>query len=43
MYGKILADIKPTETSTKLAYANAFDAEFSLLFRERRPNTLKNI
>ena len=36
MYGRIPAKIKPSETSTKLTYANAFDHEFSLLLRERR-------
>ena len=40
MYSRIPAEIKPTETSAKLTYANAFDHEFSLLLRERRPITL---
>ena len=43
MYGIIPADMKPSETSTKLTYANAFDHEFSLLLRERRPVTLLNM
>ena len=43
MYGRIPAEIKPLETSTKLTYANAFDHEFSLLLRERRPVTLLNM
>ena len=43
MYSRIPAEIKPTETSAKLTYANAFDHEFSLLLRERRPITLLNM
>ena len=43
MYSKIPAEIKPTETSAKLTYENSFDAEFSLLLRERRANTLVNM
>jgi hypothetical protein len=40
MYGKIPDEIKPSETSAKITFANAFDAEFSLLLRERRAATL---
>jgi hypothetical protein len=40
MYGKIPDEIKPSETSAKITFANAFDAEFSLLLRERRVATL---
>jgi hypothetical protein len=40
MYGKIPEDIKPSETSAKITFANAFDAEFSLLLREKRTTTL---
>ena len=43
MYSKIPAEIKPSETSTKLTYANSFDSEFSLLLRERRSVTLLNM
>ena len=43
MYGIILVEIKPLETSTKIIYANAFDHEFSLLLRETRPVTLLNM
>ena len=43
MYGRIPTEIKPSETSAKLTYANAFDHDFSLLFRERRPITLLNM
>jgi hypothetical protein len=39
MYNKIPDDISPTEASAKITFANAFDAEFSLLLRERRSNT----
>jgi hypothetical protein len=40
MYGRILDEIKPTEASAKITYANAFDTKFSLLLRERRSTTL---
>jgi hypothetical protein len=40
MYSKIPDEIKPTETSAKITFSNAFDAEFSLLLRERRSATL---
>ena len=40
MYSKIPAEVKPTPTSAKLTYANAFDSDFCLLFRERRCATL---
>jgi hypothetical protein len=40
MYSKIPDEIKPTETSAKITFSNAFDAEFSLLLRERRYATL---
>ena len=43
MYSRIPAEIKPSQTSTKLTYANAFDHEFSLHLRERRPVTLLNM
>ena len=43
MYGRIPTEIKPSETSVKLTYANAFDHEFSLLQRERIPITLLNM
>ena len=43
MYGRIPAEIKPSKTSTKLTYANAFDHEFSLHLRERRPVSLLNM
>ena len=43
MYSRIPAEIKPTETSAKLTYANSFDHEFSLLLRERRPISLLNM
>jgi hypothetical protein len=40
MYGKIPEEIKPSETSAKITFSNAFDVEFSLLLRERRATTL---
>ena len=43
MYGRIPAEIKPSETSVKLTYANAFDNEFSLLLREIRHFSLLNM
>ena len=43
MYSKILAEVKPTPTSTKLTYANAFDSDFCLLLRERRCATLADM
>ena len=43
MYSRIPVEIKPLETSTKLTYANAFDHEFSLLLRKRKPVSLLNM
>jgi hypothetical protein len=43
MYSKIPAEIKPTATSAKITYSNAFDAEFCLLLRERRSVTLADM
>jgi hypothetical protein len=43
MYGRIPDEIKPIEASTKITYPNAFDAEFSLLLRERRSTTLLSL
>ena len=43
MYGRIPVEIKPSQTLEKLTYANAFDHEFSLHLRERRPITLLNM
>ena len=43
MYGRIPTEIKPSETSTKITYANAFDHEFSFHLREIRPVTLLNM
>ena len=36
MYGRIPIEIKPSEISAKLTYANSFDHDFSLHLRERR-------
>jgi hypothetical protein len=43
MYNKIPAEIKPSEASTKITYASAFDPDFCLLLRERRATSLANI
>ena len=43
MYSKIPAETKPTETAAKLAYANSFNPEFSLLLRERKSESLQNM
>jgi hypothetical protein len=43
MYNKIPTEIKPTETSTKITYASAFDPEFFLLLRERRSTSLAHM
>lgn len=40
MNNKIHDEINPTEASTKITFANEFDAELSLLFREIRSTTL---
>ena len=36
MFIKIPSEIKPTDTSSEITYANAFDSDFYLLLRERR-------
>ena len=43
MYKKILTEIKPSENSTKITYASAFDPKFCLLLRERRSTTLSHM
>jgi hypothetical protein len=35
MYHNIPTEINPSEASTKITYANAFDLDFCLLLRER--------
>ena len=40
MYSKIPTEIKPTDTSARINYANAFDSDFFLLLRERRSTSL---
>ena len=40
MFNKIPAKIKPTNTSTKITYANAVDSKFCLLLRERISTSL---
>jgi hypothetical protein len=43
MYNKIPMEINPTETSTKITYASAFDLYFCLLLRERRVTSLAHM
>ena len=43
MYYRIPTEIKPSETSAKITYANSFDHEFSLHPRERRSVNLLNM
>jgi hypothetical protein len=43
MYNKIPAEIKPSEASAKITYANTFDPDFCLLLRERRATTLAHM
>jgi hypothetical protein len=43
MYKKIPVEIKPTETSAKMTYANDFDPNFFLLLRERRVTSLAHM
>jgi hypothetical protein len=43
MYNNIPAEIKPSEASAKITYANAFDHDFYLLLRERRATTLAHM
>jgi hypothetical protein len=40
MFGKIPAEIKPTDASTKITYSFVFDPGFCLILRERRSSTL---
>ena len=43
MYSRIPAEIKPSETSANLTYANSFDHGFSLLLREGKSMSLQNM
>jgi hypothetical protein len=43
MYNKIPTKIKPTKTSSKITYANAFDPEFCPLLREIRATSLAHM
>ena len=36
MYNNIPTEIKPTDTSARITYANSFESDFCLLLRERR-------
>ena len=40
MYSKIPTEIKPTDTSSMITYANAFDSDFYLILKERRSASL---
>jgi hypothetical protein len=40
MFGKIPAEIKPSDASTKITFSAAFDPDFCLILRERRSTTL---
>jgi hypothetical protein len=40
MFGKIPAEIKPSDASTKITFSAAFDPYFCLILRERRSSTL---
>jgi hypothetical protein len=40
LYNKILVDIKPSQAVTKVTYVGAFEADFSMMLRERRSTTL---
>ena len=40
MFNRIPAEIKPTYTSGKITYANAFESEFYILLKERRSASL---
>ena len=42
-YESIPATMKPPPEAAKLHYADAFDSEFTLLLRERRSTSLKNM
>jgi hypothetical protein len=42
-FNKIHTDIKPTETSAKIAYARAFDHDLCLMLRERRATSLAHM
>jgi hypothetical protein len=43
MYKNIPAEVKPTEISAKMTYANAFNPDFCLLLRERRATSLAHM
>jgi hypothetical protein len=43
MYKNIPVEIKPTETSAKMTYANSFNPDFCLLLRERRATSLAHM
>ena len=40
LYNKIPAEVKPSQPTTKVTFAGAFEPNFALLLRERRGATL---
>jgi hypothetical protein len=40
LYNKILVEVKPSQPTTKVTFAGAFDPNFTLLLRERRSTNL---
>jgi hypothetical protein len=40
IFGKIPAEIKPSDASEKITFSIAFDLDFCLILRERRSTTL---
>jgi hypothetical protein len=40
LYNKILVEVKPSQSTTKVTFFGAFDPNFSLLLRERRSTDL---
>ena len=40
LYNKILVEVKPSQPTTKVTFAGAFDPDFALLLRERRSTDL---
>jgi hypothetical protein len=40
LYNKILVEVKPSQPTTKVTFAGAFDLDFTLLLRERRSTNL---
>eukprot|EP01018_Ginkgo_biloba_P034759 Gb_09446 [translate_table: standard] len=43
LYNKIHIDNKPSQAAAKVTYGSAFDLDFAMILRERRPQTLYNM